>query len=339
TAGLNLVRYIREEIDNKFIRVVLWTGQPGHAPEKEVIAQYEINDYRTKTELTADKLFTVVLSALRNYTSLLEIESFRQHLEEKVQSRTQELELQKQVLLRQSIDLQKALNIKDHFLRIISHDLKNPLAAILSISNTLIHNPEGEREETRDGLNHIKLSADHLLKLLQNLLDWLKAQRESLNFQPENTTLYPLLCDTVGLYRTAADYKKIEIICEIDRQTQVIADKNMLATLLRNLISNAIKYSFPNGTITIGIFEHDSEIEIYVRDTGIGISHADIETILNSLQVFSHEGTQKEKGTGIGLFICKQLLEAHHSSLHIISTPNQGSQFSFLLPKTNIKKE
>ncbi len=134
-AGLKLVEYIRENQQNHFDRIILRTGQPGYAPEKQVIVKYDINDYKNKTELTDQKLFTIITASLRAYSDIMKIEFYRQHLEDKVAERTRELQEKNEALVKLNEQLIQINQEKNEFLGIAAHDLKNPLSSIQSLAN------------------------------------------------------------------------------------------------------------------------------------------------------------------------------------------------------------
>ena len=326
SAGLHLVEHIRQVEQNPFVRIVLWTGQPGHAPEKKVIEHYEINDYRAKTELTSDKLFAVVLSALRNYRSLLEIESYRRNLEDKVSERTR-------VLQQQTVELEKANSTKDKFLRIISHDLKNPMAAMLSISDSLLtHAGSFDKEDILDGLRRIHHSSTQVFQLLQNLLDWARAQSRQMNFEPHWWSVASLVQEVVSLHAAQADKKSIDLLSEVPEGLKVWGDKNMLETVVRNLLSNAIKFS-PNGaTVSIKAGNGTNDFFLAVCDQGAGLPEELAERFFEAPSSHSTPGTAHEQGSGLGLLICRELVARHKGSLAYKRNKPTGSVFSLHLP-------
>ncbi len=333
-AGLELVRFIRNQLNNEFIRIVLWTGQPGQAPEKEVILQYEINDYRTKTELTSDKLFTVVLSGLRNYEAINTIENYRQHLEAKVLERTAELRDKQNELEQQRNQLEKLNATKDKFFRIISHDLKNPFAAILSISESMITSFDDlERDELKYGLSKIKNSSCRLYELLQNLLQWAKAQNGTIPYHPIQVELYDLIESEIALASIHAERKNITTTISLQKGTTVFADPNTVRTVFRNIYSNALKFSKTDGMIEVQQKDCGNCWEISILDEGVGMSGEDLEKLFKVDSYFSKKGTANESGSGLGLLICLELIEQNGGKLSVHSRLGEGSEFRFSLPK------
>lgn len=334
-AGLQLVQYIRNQIKNNFIRIVLWTGQPGQAPEKDIIVEYEINDYRTKTELTSDKLFTVVLASLRNYLDIHTIESYRSNLEQKVAERTKQLQEKQNILEKQHQQLIKVNATKDKFFRIISHDLKNPLAAILSIADSLANNfNDIDKEDIQYGINRIKNSSGRLYDLLQNLLQWAKTQNGSIPYQPQVTKLQPLIDAEIALASVHAERKHIKTINNIHCSTKAFADTNTIKTVFRNIYSNAIKFSPSQSTIHVDCVETQDKVNIRVADQGVGLTDSEKQKLFRVDSYFTKKGTANEPGSGLGLLICMELIEQNGGEIKVESTHQQGSTFCFSLPKS-----
>jgi signal transduction histidine kinase len=174
-------------------------------------------------------------------------------------------------------------------------------------------------------------SSNNNYALLNNLLEWSRTQREKIIFSPEPFIINELTEKAKDIHASDADRKEIKII--IDPETVTInADKNMINTVLRNLISNSIKYSNHGDKIHVNFLKSNSETRISVSDTGIGINEIDQQRLFEIGNNFQIEGTAGEKGTGLGLIICKEFIDIHHGKIWIESKPGKGSTFHFTIP-------
>jgi signal transduction histidine kinase/ligand-binding sensor domain-containing protein len=252
-------------------------------------------------------------------------------------SRVRQLKKQK-ILLEETVAIKtaelKELNAsKDKFFSIIAHDLKNPF-------NTLIGFSEMMKESVR--LNDpatfyeyaamINTSAVQTYRLLENLLEWASSQRGKLEFVPVSLNLYELVKDEFIIAEEMANGKNIELNCQIDESLVITADKNMLRTILRNLISNAIKFTHKNGKVNVTARIINEDAEVSVKDNGIGMSGETISKLFRLDANLLTRGTDNEKGTGLGLFLCKEFVERHSGKIWVTSETGKGSVFSFSIP-------
>jgi PAS domain S-box-containing protein len=236
----------------------------------------------------------------------------------------------------------KELNAtKDKFFSIIAHDLKNPFNNILGFSELL-------REEVRDNdldaieqySNLIYSSAHQTFRLLENLLDWANTHRGHMVFYPELLSLKEIAADTAENLLQFADKKSIEFKNNIVEEIMIPADKNMLKSILRNLITNAIKFTPRNGKIELSSSIHDKHVEISVKDNGIGMTEVTREQLFRIDVNHSTKGTDDEKGTGLGLLLIKEFVQKHNGKIWVESKPGKGSTFKFILPlNTEIKND
>jgi len=222
---------------------------------------------------------------------------------------------------------------KDKFFTIIAHDLKNPLSGIKIITQSLSENFENiTGEELQYYLNELNSSSSNLFDLLGNLLQWARSQTGKLQFKPGEINLFETFNNNLKLLIPLAQKKKISIINEIPKSTSVYADFNMLNTVIRNLVSNALKITGTDGTISIKAVRKNENIQIIVKDTGIGIEKDDISKLFRIDVDISSIGMSEEKGTGLGLILCKELLEKNKGTIWAESEPGKGSEFCFTLP-------
>ncbi len=233
---------------------------------------------------------------------------------------------------------------KDKFFSIIAHDLKNPLTVMISGSDLLLNHYHKYNDEKR--LKHIARlysSSNFLHKMLENLLLWARTQTESIEFNPKPDTINSVILENYNLLKLNFQEKHIDF--KFDFETDIIAnfDKNMLNTVIRNLLSNAIKFTPEGGEIEIGAVNKPSEglepsegsINIYVKDTGVGIPKYNLEKLFKIDKTISTIGTNNEKGTGLGLILCKEFVEKHGGKIWAESEVDKGSTFWFSLPINN----
>lgn len=238
-----------------------------------------------------------------------------------------------------NIELREANATKDKFFSIIAHDLKNPLAVMLGFSDFLKENVETlSTDDLKNSINRVNLAANHINKLLQNLLEWARAQTGKLEFEPENIELGHLVDDVIGLLKGHALSKSITLRSEVEEKIRVYADENLFRTIMRNLISNAIKFTEREGEIRIQAEEDTDHICISVSDTGIGISAENIRKLFRIDESYTTKGTDKEEGTGLGLILCKEFVEKHGGKIWVESDLGKGSTFKFTLPTREIEE-
>jgi PAS domain S-box-containing protein len=233
-------------------------------------------------------------------------------------------------------DLNKA---KDKFFSIIAHDLKSPFNAILGFSEILASEwGDFSEEEKLHFIRNIHSSAKNTFKLLENLLEWSISQTGKLKFHPSAVDLSIMANEVVILMREQADRKQIKLFNAINFGTMVFADENMVRTIFRNLVSNAIKFSNPGGQVKIfsnekqPTSETPRQIETGIQDNGIGIPEEIIPRLFRFEEQVRTTGTSHEKGTGLGLVLCKEFIEKNNGKIAVESELGKGSKFCFTLP-------
>lgn len=223
-------------------------------------------------------------------------------------------------------------NAKDKFFSIIAHDLRTPLLSFHGLTKMLHEDYNNFSEEERlEFVSKMHLSAEQLFGLLENLLEWSRIQTNKIPFNPSEFDLYKVVLENILLLKNNADCKKITIINTAKENTSVIADKYMIQTVIRNLISNAIKFTKNNGEIKISTHKNNSTITVSIEDNGIGIAVEDIPKLFKIDEHFSNTGTNNEKGSGIGLILCKEFIEKNNGKIWVESKKNKGSTFFFTL--------
>lgn len=222
---------------------------------------------------------------------------------------------------------------KDKFFSIIAHDLRIPFNGILGFLDLLDNQYEEiEDSEKRKFIRLIAENAQNTLTLLENLLEWSKSQTGKHSFQPTNQKLKPIIDNVVGTLTPVLNLKNLALNSIVPDDLEIFADNRMLMTILHNLISNAIKYSYSEGTIEIIALPKNDEIEITVSDIGIGMSEEFSRTLFRIDEHFSTPGTSNEKGSGLGLILCKDFIEMHNGKIWVESKPEKGSRFIFTIP-------
>ncbi|TGM03249.1 PAS domain-containing sensor histidine kinase [Leptospira jelokensis] len=231
-------------------------------------------------------------------------------------------------------DLQLLNHTKDKFFSIISHDLKGPIGGMNTFIGMLLEDMETRSpKRMRNDLNLLFQSSGEVYALLENLLTWARTQTNEISFLPENVSVKSLV-DTVASYFTfMIENKGIRIQNLVKNDVYVFADENMLETILRNLVSNAIKYSHIGGQVTISTESTDGKVSIQVEDFGTGISDEIRSTFFQiDAKQKSMPGTLGERGTALGLILCKEFLERNHGQIKVESVVGKGSKFSITLP-------
>ena len=222
---------------------------------------------------------------------------------------------------------------KDKFFSIIAHDLKNPLSAFTGVANFLIERfYELSHEEIKEFLDDVHCSAKQLYELLENLLVWSRSQRGLVQFNPMPLDVAQIIKSNIELVKMNADAKHIELISEVKTDILAYSDPNMLNTIIRNLVTNAIKFTRIDGKVILKAIEENEFIKISVLDNGIGISDKDLEKLFRMDVSYSTEGTGNEKGTGLGLILCKEFVEKHGGKIWVTSKIGEGSEFNFTIP-------
>ncbi len=238
--------------------------------------------------------------------------------------------------LKHARDKLKELNAtKDTFFRIIGHDLKGPISQMIQLAELLDHHMDDlTANDLQDLIEEMKDSSNRGFRLLENLLEWARSQSGRISFTPGQILINQLLEENIGLLQRQAKAKKITISTHLAYKELVTADANMVNTILRNLISNAIKFTFPNGKIQVHTRKENNSLIVSVQDNGKGMSADDCARLFKIDSGFSTYGTNNEKGTGIGLILCKEFVDQHQGQIWVDSAPDEGSIFSFSLPLT-----
>ncbi|GAB4148307.1 MAG: PAS domain S-box protein [Ignavibacteriales bacterium] len=223
---------------------------------------------------------------------------------------------------------------KDKFFSIIAHDLKNPFNSLLGLSEILIEDIETlTKEEIVDFSSSIHSASRAIMQLLNNLLDWARIQTGRIKHEPENINMQELFDENIELLSQTAKNKKINLSSEINTSSVIFADRYMINCVVQNLITNAIKFTKEKDSITASVIESENSYTFSVKDTGIGIKPEDQSKLFKIDAHHTTKGTNNEAGTGLGLILCKELIEKNKGTIWVESEFGKGTTFFFSLPK------
>ncbi|MCD4771939.1 MAG: PAS domain S-box protein [Bacteroidales bacterium] len=241
--------------------------------------------------------------------------------------------LDAKILKESEIHLRELNATKDKFFNIIGHDLRSPFNTISGFAELLSTQfNEFNNDEKKAMAEAIYKTSNNTLKLIDNLLFWSRSQNNSIKFEPEKFHLKVLVNNLLVLFKDVAAKKKINISAKIPVPITVFCDENMINIVLRNLTSNAIKFTSKNGNVLITAKKENGNIKISIKDDGVGIEPEDINKLFKIDESVSTLGTDNESGTGLGLILCKEFVEKNGGKISVISKVGKGSTFSFTLP-------
>jgi signal transduction histidine kinase len=293
----------------------------------------------------------LVVSSIENYKLQLKYKATLEQLQESnlefkelnndLAKESHKLIITNNELLNSEAELKKANDTKNKLFSIISHDIRSPLNAMLVSTETVnLYFDKFSKEELAKAIRSVFLSTQQLSNLITNLFDWAKAQRDGIQFNPEFQNLTILTEQILKLYSENLKQKNLEISLNYNLKNDIAiayCDKNLYETIIRNLISNAIKFSKTESEIKITFSDLDDKfIQISVSDTGIGIAEEDIPKLFRDDIDRKKIGNSPEKGSGLGLLLCKEFVEKHKGQIWVESQLEQGTTFHFTIPIKNI---
>ncbi len=254
-------------------------------------------------------------------------------LEEQLTQNSLKIKRQRDKLDQQKKELEELNATKDKFFTIIAHDLKNPFNTVIGLAELLMERYDTyDTNKIKEFIAQIHKFSSSTYELLEDLLQWAKSQTGRMEVKPEKNDLFELVMDNIVFYKDKADKKGVILKSDIKMNTNAFIDKNMITAVLRNLISNAIKFTNPGDSIIIKANKAEEFIAVSVIDSGIGISEENRDKIFRIDSHISTQGTLDETGTGLGLIISKEFVEKNGGTISVQSNEGQGTDFTFSVP-------
>ena len=258
-------------------------------------------------------------------------------LEEQLTQQSQELKREKRALEEKRAELEELNATKDKFFSIIAHDLKNPFNTIIGLSELLLFRYDSyDDEKIKEFVEQINDFSSNAYNLLDNLLQWARSQTNRIKVNPGNIDLESIVNENYMLLKNSFEEKSIRLFRNLKASDPCYADRNMISTVIRNLLSNAVKFTPDEGRVAINTSDYkNGYVKVSVVDNGTGISQEDLPKLFQLTSNFSKEGTRSEKGTGLGLILCKEFVEKNGGVIWAESETGKGSSFNFTLPKAS----
>lgn len=258
---------------------------------------------------------------------------------EELEMSQEEIMVQNEEMQKQNVELENAIQTKNKLFSIIAHDLKNPFNTIIGFVNILTDDfDELNDVEKKEFIGILKSSSESAYELMGNLLDWARTQTNQITIVPQPIKVHEMVSRDVKLLKTMADKKYITINMDGVKQShKILADVNMIDTVIRNILTNAIKFSPTGSSIRINSKSNNDNkfVDISIVDEGVGMNQVKVEQLFRINLNQSTEGNSGEKGTGLGLIICKEFIEKNKGMIEVKSAENVGTEFIISLPKVS----
>lgn len=296
---------------------------------KQKARQSEITQLEKENQVKEQRLKTMSLAMLSGFLVLLIIMGLLNASKQRKLNLS--LKNKNEQINKSNIQLRNTINTRDRLISVIAHDIKNPLGSISGFAELLLMTRE-KPEKVQQYASIIFKSATNLHTLLENLLTWAKSQTEQVTLNPTNINIYKITKNTFTLLEGAAKEQNINLENNCLSEHQAFADSNTVQTIIRNLTSNAIKFSDPNSTVKISTLLAENHVAIKVQDTGIGIQKDDLPKLFSQDVDRDRIGTHRNKGTGVGLLLCKEFVELNKGKIEVSSEFGKGSTFTIYLP-------
>ena len=276
-------------------------------------------------------VFNHVLSVALIFIGLFLIKKENKDYQTEILNSNEELYRHTQEIQRQKEELAELNNLKSKLFSVISHDLRTPLYGLRNLFRS-VEQYDLPAEEIKVLIPDVVKDLHYTTDLMENLLQWAKSQMKGESLSPQLIDMNKLIHDVQQIVRLQAENKQVYLKTKAEKPIYIYADKEMIEVVLRNLISNAIKFTPKEGEVVIDVKEEDELIEVLVRDTGTGMSE-EAKNKLFGDEHFTTKGTSNESGTGLGLMICKEFLKKNGGDIHVESELGKGSTFAFTLPR------
>ena len=334
-SGFEVCRIIKQQEKFKNIPVIFLTAKN---EVEDIIEGFEAGavDYIIKP-FYAKEVFVRISTHLQ----LKHAREMLQDKNDKLEELNQSLTESKQIIEKDARELKKLNDEKNKFFSIIAHDLRGPFGGLMGITDILYAQlDQTPDEQIHELIQLLQQSSNQVFNLLNNLLEWSRLQMDAVVFDPVSFNLKPAICDSIKLLQERAQNKAIVIENKTNESIEILADINMFNTVIRNLISNAIKFTPRNGLITVGSATADDKmIEVFVIDSGIGMSDGLMKKLFSLDQKVSRPGTENEASNGLGLILCKDLVEKHGGKIWVESEEGKGTTFRFTFPGGQTKQQ
>lgn len=279
-------------------------------------------------------LIIIVIAIINNYRNKSKTNKYLKNQNEIIEQQSEELKISISKLEENEKELEALNATKDKFFSIIAHDLRNPFNVLIGYADLLISEPglKDDAEKYDKIINSIYNTAEFSYELLENILTWARSQSGSLTVNPQNLNLSEIINSKAEYFDEMAEPKRVEIKYAIEEGISTYADKDMLITIMRNLINNAIKFTMPNGKIEVSAKRKDDYLVVSVSDNGIGINSENQKKLFKIDSDFKIKGTANETGTGLGLILCNEFIKLNRGEIFVESEEGKGSIFTFTLP-------
>lgn len=298
--------------------------------ETEIKRKYGINSIVYETSIAVKDKY----GRIKAYQGILRDMTESKKQEIQLRQFVEKLAMLNEQLRESETELKKLNSSKDKLFSIIAHDLRSPFSSLLGFSEFLEQDiNELTKDEISTFAGKINESARNVFNLLENLLQWSRIQTGRMSFEPVLFNIANRIKQGIDILSDNSFNKDIKLISVVDDELMVFADENMVNSVLQNLMSNAIKFTKPGGAVTLSSKEDGDFVEIEVRDTGIGMVEADVAKLFRIDIHHTTVGTNEEKGTGLGLVLCNELINKNGGKMWVKSTFGKGSAFYFTLPK------
>jgi PAS domain S-box-containing protein len=345
-AGIELLAFkSKKELSEVNIAVDLYVNPDDREKFKsELEKKGYVKDYEIRIKNKYGTELTLLETAFGVYNKNKKIKAYRGILRDITVEKLQKQRLENYVneianghkkLYESESELKKTNAAKDKLLSIIAHDLRSPFTSLIGLTEFMIEDiDEMERHEIIDFATKISESSKHILSLIENLLQWSRIQSGKLECEKEKFNLHDLICEILEILNNNVQNKNIAVKNLSAKNTYVLADRNMIFSVIQNLISNAIKFTHSGGEIKVDIKGSRGFYKVIIEDNGVGM---DSETLNNLFRIDVHytsRGTNDEKGSGLGLILCKEFVEKNGGKIHVESELGFGSKFVFTVPKS-----
>jgi len=328
-AGLDLVKVIREKLGNKVTQIIVRTGQPGHAPEREVIISYEINDYKTKTELTSVKLFTVALASLRAYDSIQQIGRINEEFKKEIHQRIK----REKILVSAKEKAEKSEQLKSKFLQQMSEKIQEPLNLILNSSDQIRNEVKNEvNENIRQMLDDMNHSGREIIRAVQMITDLSEIQSGNFELNRVNIDMTPIVNSLIKEQDYLSFRNGVDVIVEIKTGSdKILTDEYAFQQIFSNLLDNAIKNT-RNGRVSVDISKSNKDwIEIRVSDSGKGISKGFQKDMFKPFSRDRDNGPGVH-GLGLGLTLTREFCKLLNAEIKLKSEVGKGTDVLVSIP-------